>query len=100
MDTVLLELEAECERAAREFLQIEGWSCPKWKVKAAVDELRAGSPLSSSAMAWLLKQTVNLPVQHEPNRRLHDLVQAISNRRRRENSLSGSVAAPMKTETA
>ena len=90
MDPVLQELDAECERTARDFLQIEGWTCPKWKVRAAVEQLRAGSPLSSSAMAWLLKQTVNLPVQAEPNRRLHDLVHAIANRRSWENATAGS----------
>ena len=93
MDPVLVELEAECERAAREFLRIEGWNCPQWKVRAAVNELLACSGLSSSAMAWLLRQTVKIPVQLEPNRRLHDLVQAITNRRNRENALTGAVVA-------
>lgn len=87
-DPVLLELEAECERAAQDFLRIEGWTCAKWKVRSAVAELRAGSPLASSAMEWLLRQTVSLPVQAEPNRRLHDLVQAIAAKKNREVALA------------
>jgi hypothetical protein len=92
MDSVLRELEAECERAAQEFLQIEGWSCPKWKVRDAVAELRAGSPLATSAMEWLLRQTLKLPVQAEPNRRLHDLVHAIAARKNREITIASTAA--------
>ena len=87
MDSLLTELHAECDRAAREFLSIAGWHCPTWKVKAAVDEMRSGSPLASSRMGWLLRQTTDLPVQAEPNRRLHDLVSAISALRSRQNAL-------------
>ena len=93
METALNDLRAECDRTAREFLAIEGWKCPKWKVENYVKELRSSSALSSSAMGWLLRQTTTLPVQAEPARRLHELVHAITALRAEECARNTPVAA-------
>jgi hypothetical protein len=73
----LSQLESECRRATAEFLALD-WGSVKSRVRAAVAEMLSGSNLSTSAMAFLLKESTKLPVQAEPARHLNDLVNAIS----------------------
>ncbi|HEX2852651.1 MAG TPA: hypothetical protein VHO24_05390 [Opitutaceae bacterium] len=86
MNDALKELEIECQRAAEEFLSLN-WGNSKPRVRAAVDEMLSGSKLFTSSMAWLLRESVKLPVQAEPARRLNDLVVAISALRARKSQL-------------
>jgi hypothetical protein len=92
-DLELKELEQECHRAAEELLAIN-WGTSKTKVRAAVEEMLAGSKLFTSSMGWLLKESAKLPVQAEPARKLNDLVSAISalQNRKREKDYFGTSA--------
>lgn len=78
MDIPLNELQAECDRAAQEFLAMDGWTCPKAKVRTIVGEMIAGSRVSTATLSWLLNHIERLPVQAEPARRLHDLTEAVA----------------------
>ena len=78
MDMTLDQLRAERDRAVRDFLALDGWSCPKTKVHAAVQEMVNGTKLATSSLGWLLNQIRNLPVQSQPARRLNDLTHAIA----------------------
>jgi len=82
MSDDLSHLDAECQRAAADFLSLD-WGYAKPRVCTAVDDMLADSRLFNSAMAYLLKESTKLPVQAEPARRLNDLVSAISTLRTR-----------------
>lgn len=77
MDTELRILEIEAQHTAAEFLALN-WGTSRSKVRAAVEELIAGTQLSSSSMGYLLRQSSKLPVQDEPARKLHDLVTVVT----------------------
>lgn len=78
MDNSQHELQAECDRAAEEFLAMDGWAASKAKVRSVVQEMMASSRASSSSLSWLLGQIERMPVQHQPARRLHDLTEAMA----------------------
>lgn len=86
MTDELRELEMECQRAADAVLALN-WGNAAPRVRAAVSEMRSGSKLFTSSMAWLLKESAKLPFQVEPARKLHDLVTAISNLRAKQSQL-------------
>jgi hypothetical protein len=83
------QLEIECDRIAEEFLALN-WGTSKAKVRGAVSEMLGGAKIFSSSMAWLLKESSKLPVQDEPARKLHDLVDAISALRMRKNQIESA----------
>jgi hypothetical protein len=78
MQNTLLHLQFECDRAAREFLALAAWGFNRSAVREAVNRMTSGSSQSSSALAWLIEHTAKLPLDEEPARRLHQLVQADS----------------------
>jgi hypothetical protein len=78
MDIPQEQLRAELDRAVRDFLALEGWRCSKVTVRVAVNELVTRSKRSTFSLAWLLDQISKLPVQAEPARRLHDLMQIVA----------------------
>lgn len=78
MDISLEDLRAERDHAARELLALDGWRCPKAKVRGAVHEMIEGTRLATTSLAWLLAEIRNFPVQLQPARRLNDLTQAIA----------------------
>jgi hypothetical protein len=76
MQNTLLHLQFECDRAAREFLALAAWGFNRSAVRDAVNRMTSGSSQSTSALAWLIEHTSKLPLDQEPARRLHELVQA------------------------
>jgi hypothetical protein len=76
MHNDLLHLQIECDRAAREFLAIAAWGFNRTAARHAVNTMTSGSSASNAALAWLLEHTAKLPMNEEPARRLHELVQA------------------------
>jgi hypothetical protein len=76
MQNTLLHLQFECDRAAREFLALAAWGFNRSAVRDAVNRMTSGSIQSTSALAWLIEHTSKLPLDQEPARRLHELVQA------------------------
>ena len=78
MEKHLQQLREERERAAREFLAIEGWACSKAEINAAVIEIMSGSKLATSSLAFLLRQISHVSARAEPARRLNDLTRAIA----------------------
>lgn len=77
----LLQLQFECDRAAREFLALAAWGFNRESVRDAVSRLTSGAKQPASALAWLVEHAAKLPSTDEPARRLHELVQADSARR-------------------
>lgn len=100
MDEILLALKAECDRAARDFLSIEGWASPKWKIRMAVDDLLAGAERYSIAMSKLLREATKVPAQFEPNRKLYELVRAIKDLRVYQNPPACPPAGPGDEQSA
>jgi hypothetical protein len=76
MPNTLLQLQIECDRAAREFLALAAWGFNKSAVRQAVNTMTSTSSAAAAAHAWLLEHTAKLPMNHEATQRLHDLVQA------------------------
>jgi hypothetical protein len=99
MNHALRELEIECTRAADELLSLN-WGSAKPKVQAAVNELLSGSKLFTSSMGYLLKASTQLPVQAEPARRLHDLVNAVTALRTRKSQMEYFAGAQLQRGVA
>jgi hypothetical protein len=76
MQNTFLQLQFECDRAAREFLALAAWGFNKSAVRQAVNAMTSSSSASTAALAWLTEHTAKLPMNEEPTQRLHDLVQA------------------------
>lgn len=76
MQNNFLHLQFECDRAAREFLALAAWGFNKSAVRQAVNTMTSNSSASTAALAWLVEHTAKLPMNEEPARRLHELVQA------------------------
>src|SRR3954466_16087497 len=75
MPKELTHLEMKCRRAAHEVLALE-WGPAAGKVRTAVQNLIVGPPHDCQALQFLIAESEKLPVQFEPARRLHDLVDA------------------------
>jgi hypothetical protein len=80
------QLEFQCQRNAAEFLALD-WGTAEVKARTVVTEMLEGGKLFSVSMAWLLNESVKIPVQHRPIRKLHDLIVAISALRLRRNQV-------------
>jgi hypothetical protein len=78
MHNKLLQLQFECDRAAREFLALAAWGFNRGSVRDALNRLTSGPNQPASALAWLVEHVAKLPSIDEPARRLHELVQADS----------------------
>ena len=76
MKNNFLHLQIECDRAAREFLSLAAWGFNRAAVRQAVNTMTSTSSASTAALAWLVEHTAKLPMNEEPARRLHELVQA------------------------
>lgn len=76
MPNTFLQLQIECDRAAREFLALAAWGFNKSAVRQAVNTMTSSSSASAAALAWLNEHTAKLPMNEEPKRLLHELVQA------------------------
>ncbi|MEO7413700.1 MAG: hypothetical protein ABIZ81_10105 [Opitutaceae bacterium] len=76
MPSTLLQLQFECDRAAREFLALAAWGFNRTAVREAVNTMTSSSSASVAALAWLAEHTAKLPSNQEPTQRLHDLVNA------------------------
>ena len=72
----LLQLQIDCDRAAREFLALAAWGFNKSAVREAVNTMTSSSSASVAARAWLVEHTEKIPMNDEPRQRLDDLVRA------------------------
>jgi hypothetical protein len=75
MTPELNHLEMKCLRTAQDFLSLD-WGMSSARVRSAVNAVILGPPRDAAALKFLLEESVKLPVQFEPARRLHDLVEA------------------------
>ena len=71
----LSHLEMKCLHAAHELLALE-WGSSAAKVRQAINDVITGPPRDILALKFLISESERLPVQFEPARRLHDLVDA------------------------
>jgi hypothetical protein len=99
MSDDLSQLDVECRRAADEFLSLD-WGYSKPRVVSAVNEMLAGSRLYNASMAFLLRESIKLPVQAEPARRLNDLVSAIRSLRIRQRQLEACCREGLRRDLA
>lgn len=76
MQKTLLLLQFECDRAAREFLALAAWGFNRSAVRQAVNTMTSSSSAAGASLAWLVDHTTKLPMNEEPLRLLHELVQA------------------------
>jgi hypothetical protein len=77
MTSLLNELVAARDRAARELMAIEGWRCSGASVAWAIEAMLANSERSKPAQTWLWMQIRDLPPATDADLRLNDLTLAI-----------------------